>query len=92
VVERWNYKYSAAYGSDHWSVEDPSRMGHDRLTVQSVELDDEGKSLLLRIADMKPVMQMKVAFKLRFADGHVERNSVHFTVHRLRSQYATALE
>jgi hypothetical protein len=85
-VERWNYKYSAAYGSDHWSVKDSSRMGHDRVSVETAVLDDKGKSVFLKIPDMKAAMQMKVAFKLRFADGHVERNTIHHTVHWLRDK------
>lgn len=83
-VERWNYKYSAAYGSDHWSLENNSRMGHDRVSVDSVTLGSDGKSIWLKIPDIKPAMQMKLAFTVRFRDGHIERNTIHHTIHRLR--------
>lgn len=81
TVEEWNYKYSAAYGSDHWSVARPDRQGHDRLTVQSAQLTAGGRQLRLRFP-LSPVMQLKIAYRLKSADGKPVENAIHYTVHK----------
>lgn len=83
TVERWNYRWSEAYGSDHWSVESPNEQRHDPVAVQSVTLSDDGKTVFLKIKDMKPVMQMKLTYALKSAEGDAFSNTIHHTVNRL---------
>ena len=68
-VERWNYHWSGEYGSKHWSVAHPDREGQDPMPVAAASLSDDGRSVFLRVADLKPVMQMQLTYRLRTAAG-----------------------
>jgi len=82
-IEQWNYRWSADYGSKRWSVAEPSKIGQDAVPVQSVQLLPDGKSVLLRIKDLKPVMQMQIHFDLTAADGQPLAGDVFNTIHKL---------
>jgi hypothetical protein len=80
-VEQWNYRWSADYGSRHWSVADPNRQGHDPVTVSAVTLAEDGKSIYVKLKDLGPVMQMKIAYALKSADGAKVEGKVFNTIH-----------
>lgn len=46
-VERWNYHWSAEYGSKHWSVVRPDREGQDPVPVAAASLSDDGAAVSL---------------------------------------------
>lgn len=76
MVEQWDYRWSADYGSKRWSVRTPGREGMDRLEVSGVKVDEDGKGVYLSIKDMRPAMQMRI--------GHAATKTViHSTVHRM---------
>jgi type 1 glutamine amidotransferase len=83
VVERWNYRWTGEYGSKDYSVADPSREGRDSMDVESARLSGDGREVFLKIADLKPVMQMKIAMSLRSADGAPVERTIHHTIHKL---------
>ena len=82
-VERWNYKYAAQYGSDDWSVESPDKKGRDEMKVKSARLSSDGRTVFLEIADLKPVMQMGIKYKLHSASGEKVRGDIYHTVNAL---------
>lgn len=63
----------------------PKKKGdvHDPMTVTSSKLADDGKTVLLEISNMRPVMQMKVSYKLKTADGTDIKSDIHSTIHNL---------
>lgn len=77
----WNYRWTSAYGSRHWSVEDPTQQGYDELEVRKATLLPDGRTVFLEIEEVGPVMQMQVAFRIRAADGTPLKADVHNTVH-----------
>jgi hypothetical protein len=81
-VERWNYRWSADYGSKHWSVAHPDREGQDPMPVTAASLSDDGRSVFLRIADLKPVMQMQLSYRLRTTAGEGFHGDLYHTIHR----------
>lgn len=83
AVQRWNYRWDGSYGSAEWSVEHPEQQGRDDVAVSAVHLSDDGRSVLLEIEDMQPVMQMGVRYNLEAADGSLVRGSVHHTINTL---------
>lgn len=83
AVERWNYRRSSDYGSAEWSIADPERQGRDAVEVRSARLSEDGRSVLLEIKDLKPVMQMHIRYNLDAVDGSLVRGSVYHTIHRL---------
>ena len=74
---------SSSYGSRHWSAQDPKKQGYDTLTIKSAKLLPDRKSVFLEVEDLQPVMQMKVEYQLRTADGADMKSEMHNTIHHL---------
>jgi hypothetical protein len=94
AVEVWNYKWTSAYGSGEYSTlpeqpgqeKDKKKKNHDPLTVKSAKLSEDGRSVFLEIEGMKPVMQMKISFKIASADKSDVRYEIYNTIHELTGQ------
>jgi len=55
----WNYAPpSPQYGSGEFSVRNPMQAGHDRLTIKSVTVLDEGHTVFLEISNLTPAHQV----------------------------------
>jgi glucose/arabinose dehydrogenase len=87
AVEIWNYRWTSGYGSDDYSVneEDPKKAKgkHDPLTVKSARLGADGKSVVLEVDGLKPAMQMRIAMRLKSAEGTDVKHEIHNTIHSL---------
>lgn len=79
----WNYKRTGHYGSPKVSVSDPARNGTDPLDITAAMLSADGRTVTLSIADVKPVMQQLLAFKLKTADGAAVNQQVLHTINAL---------
>ncbi len=82
VIEQWNYRRTAQYGSKEYRVSDGSR-GRDQVAIESVRVSEDGRSVFLAIPDMKPCMQMRIRYRLRGADGSRISQDIYNTVHAL---------
>jgi hypothetical protein len=82
-ASRWNYKWAVDYGSPHFSVANPKKQGEDRLEIKAATLSADRRSVVLDIDDMKPVMQMKIAYTVNAADGTPVKGAVYHTIHVL---------
>jgi hypothetical protein len=82
-IEQWNYRWSGDYGSKRWSVKEPEKEGQDRVEIQSATLLDDGKSVFLRVADLRPVMQMQINYDLMTAEGQTLQGAIYNTIHQL---------
>ena len=76
-LESWSYRRTSGYGSGHFKRDGSA--GHDRANVASV-LSTDGRTLLVVVPDMRPVMQMQLDYDLRSATGTPLRNSLFLTV------------
>jgi len=83
AIEQWNYQWTRKYGSKEYSVKDPSKIGHDPVAVKSAKLQADGKSVFLRVDDLKPVMQMMIKYDLEATDGKEIVGAVYNTIHAL---------
>jgi hypothetical protein len=83
-VERWNYRWTAEYGSPEYSVSDPTKKGRDEVEVKSVTLSNDRKSVLLELADFQPVMQLMIQTHVKAADGTDIETEVYGTINRIR--------
>ncbi|HVR84093.1 MAG TPA: DUF6797 domain-containing protein, partial [Planctomycetota bacterium] len=83
AAEAWNYHYGAQYGSKDFSTLNPSAEGHDSLDVGPGHLSDDGKGVFLEIPSLKPVMQLRIRYSLRAADGAPEKGELFATIHAL---------
>lgn len=69
----WNLKWSHAYGSPEIPV--------DELKIEKVELYGDGKTVALRIPNLKPVHMMQIDYDIKFADGHATKGRIDNTIH-----------
>ena len=83
ALEEWNYLWSEKYGSPEFSVKEPTRQGHDPVDLKSARLDPDGRAIFLEIPNLHPVMQMKIQFRLKSADGASVAHTVYNTVNYL---------
>ena len=81
-LERWNYVRSSAYGSGHFKLD--GTPGQDRMSVRP-HLSADGRTLLLVVPEMKPVMQMQLDYNVKSRAGAVLRDTLYLTVHAIDS-------
>jgi mono/diheme cytochrome c family protein/glucose/arabinose dehydrogenase len=77
-LQSWNYRRTSGYGSGHFKRDGSA--GHDRSTV-AAHLAPDGRTLLLVVPQMRPVMQMQLDYDLRSATGAPMKSSLFLTVH-----------
>jgi hypothetical protein len=75
TVKTWSLKRSEQYGSKHYD-ETP----HD---VRAATISEDGKTVLLEIADLQPTWCMEIKYSLKGADGTAIKSFIHNTIHEL---------
>lgn len=93
-VDRWNYLWSGAYGSDNYSVTDPTKHNGnitDSVPVESITISPDKQTLTLVLSEMVPVMQMRIRCKIQSADGKPVEQEIHNTIHRIPGAKVGAL-
>ena len=80
-AERWNYRRTAEYGSPHFKLD--GGKGQEAMTPSSAYLSADGKSVFVGIPDMKPVMQMRLAWSLATRKGAAFEQNAYFTPYEL---------
>jgi type 1 glutamine amidotransferase/glucose/arabinose dehydrogenase len=83
AAEQWNYKYAAEYGSKEYSANADGVEGHDAVEIKSAKLGDDGCTVFLAMPALKPVMQFRLRYSLRSADGAPVKGEIDSTIHRL---------
>jgi hypothetical protein len=76
-VQQWNYRWSRRYGSDLYSVQDPTRvtgkkgeLKGDPIELRAVEVAKDGRNIFLRTArPPTPSMQLMVRARTRNQSG-----------------------
>ncbi len=69
ALEQYNYLWSSAYGSDTYKVSKPEEKGTDQVAIESIKVAEDGKSVFLEVAGLKPVMQMRIKMNVKAVDG-----------------------
>jgi sugar phosphate isomerase/epimerase len=87
-VEQWNYKWSSTYGSYHYSVTDPQRVGHDHAEVQRTTLSPDGKRLLVQMAGLRPVDQIQISLDVSTSGGKPLKAKVYGTINAVARRNA----
>ncbi len=85
-IEEWNYRWTQNYGSPQIKVSDPKKQGHDPVEPQSASLSADGKTVTLKIDNLHPVMQMKIQYNLKAADGSTAKSTIWNTINVVGSQ------
>lgn len=96
-IERWQYVRGPQYGSGQFSVANPdeeamkaalvkdskSHRKRDLIEVQSAELLEDGKSVLLKVDSLVPAQQMEINYDLESADGEIMIGAIYHTIHEI---------
>ena len=69
-AQTWNYEFAKRYGSPEFSIKNPNSLGHDSLTIRSVNVLDDGNSIFVELPELVPAMQLHLRMHLTAADGH----------------------
>lgn len=83
AAEQWNYLYSKEYGSKEWSAVAANVEGHDAVEIKAIRLSDDGRTVTLEIPALRPVMQLRLRYSLRAADGAPVKGEIDSTINRL---------
>ncbi len=85
-VQQWNYWWSSEYGSADYSLRERNEEKRDPLQVSKVALRADNRTVELMIDDIQPAMQTRVVYDLKSTSGKELKESIDFTLHRIRSQ------
>ena len=84
------YRWTSNYGSTHVKVTDSKHVfkkgQEDEIEVQSASLSADGKTVTLKIDGVRPVMQMKIAYNLKAADGAKMQSAIWNTINVVGDQ------
>lgn len=86
-VQRWNYRWSAAYGSPELKVSNPREEGRDEVEVLSATLvrdPQRGDAVFLELADLRPVHQLSIQMTLSNVAGQPIERRLDATIHAVR--------
>jgi hypothetical protein len=81
-VSRWNYNRTANYGSPDLKVSD-GKPGRDTMKVESVRVSKDRRTVELKLAQMRPAMQMQIEYNLEDAKGQPIKGILQNTVNVL---------
>ena len=77
----WNYHWSGEYGSKRYRPSTGGE-GQDDLPVRAADVSADGRTVLVKVGPVRPVMQMQVGYNVAAADGTKVVGAVYLTVHR----------
>lgn len=80
-VERWNYRWSSNYGSKDWSVAAPNNEGRDHVKVLNKTLSADRRSVKITVEDLRPCMQLRIAYDFKQIDGKPAKGNLYSTIH-----------
>jgi hypothetical protein len=80
ALERWNYLWSEKYGSPEYKVSEPDKLGRDKMEIESTKLSPDGKTVSIKVRDLRPAMQMRLQFRLRAKDGEPVNSEIYHTI------------
>jgi hypothetical protein len=79
-IEEWNYVWSPKYGSPDLSLARPGKVGHDPVPISAATLSGDHRTVHLAIAGLRPVMQMRIRYRLHAADGAAIAQNCDITI------------
>ena len=74
-IKVWSLKRTANYGSKHYDER--------TLKVSAASLEADGRTVVLKIPEIKPTWCMEIKYELRGSQGENVFGTVHNTIHRL---------
>ena len=87
-LESWSAKwfnihYTKEYGSPEFLPSDDKKKGREVLPIVSAKLHPDGKTVTLEIPTLKPVNNIVIKYKIKFADGASVSQDLNVTINRM---------
>lgn len=82
-AEWFNIVRTSNYGSPDFSVSDPKKKAREQLEISELKLKDDGKTLVVSIANLKPVTNVVLKFNLKSAAGAAVKYDLAYTINRM---------
>jgi glucose/arabinose dehydrogenase len=95
AIDQWNYQWTKNYGSKMYSIKNPAKVvgdkkqgefGGDVIAIKAIKLSADKKTVFIEIAGLKPVMQSRIRFNIKAADGTVLKQELFHTINRVPAQ------
>ncbi len=90
TLRHWNYRWTSGYGSPHVSVSDSKKQvqkgREEEVEVQAAAVSADGKTVMLKVNGVHPVMQMKIQYNLKAADGAKMQSTIWNTINVVGNQ------
>jgi hypothetical protein len=95
AIDQWNYQWTKNYGSKMYSIKNPAKVvgdkkqgefGGDVIAIKAIKLSADKKTVFIGIAGLKPVMQSRIRFNIKAADGTVLKQELFHTINRVPAQ------
>ena len=92
AIDQWNYQWTKNYGSKMYSIQDPAQVvgdkkqgefGGDAITIKGISLSNGKKTVIIEVDGLKPVMQSRIRFNIKAADGAVLKQEIFHTINRV---------
>jgi len=92
AVDQWNYQWTKNYGSKMYSSKDPAEVvgdkkqgefGGDAVAIKGIKLSEDKKTVFIEVDGLKPVMQSRIRFNIKAADGAVLKQEIFHTINRV---------
>ena len=82
-LEHWNYIYSGNYGSAEVLPDNPRQPGRATVSIVGVELNADGRTVLIRYANVRPIMQFRLRYRMTTSAGTPMDHEMHGTIHKV---------
>lgn len=83
--KRWNYVRSENYGSPEVWVSNKDKKGRENIEITAAKLSDDGKTVTLKIADLKLANNQSLKWDLKAKDGTSVAQDIQHTIHEIPS-------
>jgi hypothetical protein len=83
--KRWNYFRSENYGSPEVWASNKDKKGRENIEITSARLSDDGKTVTLKIADLRLANNQSLKWDLKAKDGTSIAQDVQHTIHEIPS-------
>ncbi len=83
AVEAWNYRWTEAYGSPDYSIQNPNIQRHDQWSVTKAQVLPDGKTVRLDVPQILPAMQVRTEFRIRAENGTLLKSTIYSTINAL---------
>lgn len=85
-IDQWQYRWTSGYGSPDFKISDPKKNGRDEVEIDAASVSSDAKTVVLKVPDVRPVMQMRITLNLRAADGSPIRTAINNTINVVGNQ------